>query len=218
MRWRPAGGVLSAGRRRTAWPGNDLRAVSADGGASALAVTETRLCRLQDDGTAAADKGPSGEELRGLVTDVQGTTWVATSGGIYAHIPGGGWRLRYPGEAWRLTSDGLHPWAVTAAGLRRLDDGHALPAADRASRELGTVTALAAGPEDIVLATALGLWHWDGRGWRRRRCRPALRPAMSAPSACAGRNWMRACTATAFTAVAASFGNVFPRRRRRRAK
>ena len=68
-----------------------------------------------------------------------------------------------------MASDGTHGWVVTAEGLRRLENGHSegrlfpLPVV---RGELGPVTALTAGPGGVFLATALGLWQWDGAHWR----------------------------------------------------
>jgi len=147
--------------------GSDVRAVQPSG-AGALAATETRLCGLGTPGGLTNEAVPASEELRCLLTGPDGTRWLGTNRGVYVRTEGR-WRRRCSGETWRMASDGTQAWAVTAAGLRRLEDGRSdgrlfpLPVA---REELGPVTALAAGPGGVFLATALGLWRWDRAHWR----------------------------------------------------
>jgi hypothetical protein len=152
VRWTAADGLA----------GSDVRAVTSPG-AGALAATETRLCGMETPGSVREEAIPAGEELRCLLTERRGRQWVGTNRGIYVHT-GSGWGRRYPDETWRMASNGKEAWAVTAGGLRRLGDGRLflLPIA---REELGTVTALAAGPEGVFLATALDLWRWEGVRW-----------------------------------------------------
>ena len=160
--------------------GSDVRAVLPSG-AGASAATETRLCALNLPGRAVAEAVPAGEELRCLLTGRGGVSWLGTSRGLYAHT-GGGWRRRFPGETWRMASDGPQDWAATAGGLRRLGDGHLFPLPIR-REELGPVTALAAGPQGVFLATALGLWRRQGARWQALPL-PPVSPASHVSALC----------------------------------
>ncbi len=152
VRWTAADGLA----------GSDVRAV-APSGAGAWAATETRLCGLERPGSVSDEAAPTGEELRCLLTDQNGPQWLGTNRGIYVQTGSG--RRRFPDETWRMASDGRQEWAITSGGLRRLGDGRLFPL-PVAREELGPVTALAAGPEGVFLATALGLWQWSGGRWR----------------------------------------------------
>ena len=147
----------------------------------ALAVTPTRLCRLGGAGRDKADDSTALGELRGLVRDGRGTLWLASSRGVFRRT-GTVWRLAYPGEAWRLASDGVYAWAATAGGLRRLGGGRPVPL-PVAQNELGTVTALAAGPRNVTLASASGTWRWDGHRWHELALPPGS-PASHVSALC----------------------------------
>lgn len=179
-RWTVADGLLS----------NDIRAVAPDA-AGATVVTAVGVNHIDNAGTVQAPMHTlNGAEARCAVAvsddHSPASTLVGTSQGLYA-VSLKGWQSRLGANVWRTSSDGHSTWAITEAGLVRLEDGQRFGwPEDVPTSERGGVTALAANEGGVCLATTSGLWRWADGQWRAIAL-PSGSPASHVSALCARR-------------------------------
>jgi len=158
IRWRAGKAAPELWTAANDLPANEVRAVAPDR-EGAWIITAADLCRIAPDGALTLCPLPDAGELRDLIV-ADGACYMATSAGVYAR-KGESFRRVLDCDARRLAELDEDIWVAADTYLLRLRDGERRPLPDA----LGNMTGLDAAGGRLYLATALGLWSFDGDAW-----------------------------------------------------